>query len=38
MNFFRFNEIVNRDGVEFIPGGATQNVLRVFQVNFLKLN
>jgi adenosine kinase len=26
-----FEEITKRDGVKFIPGGATQNTLRVFQ-------
>lgn len=30
--FFRFEEIVKFKDVEYIPGGATQNTLRIFQV------
>uniref|UniRef100_A0A915D1F4 Adenosine kinase n=1 Tax=Ditylenchus dipsaci TaxID=166011 RepID=A0A915D1F4_9BILA len=33
-----FEEIVKREGIEYIPGGATQNALRVFQWIICKPN
>lgn len=32
---FRFDEILKREDVTLVPGGATQNTLRVFQVIFI---